>query len=177
MFVWPGTQVWPISDFGAEFGKGEWGGALGRATTECRGVREDVVWQSGLIKLMGSGTNMILATLSLIGLWMFHPGGWLRYFLVAEALLFGDILLYTILPEWFDLPHFFFVGGESPEPLDGAALLGWSRPGFIMTILLLSMVLSAAWLGFVLLGNQTRELRERRNKMNEKRFFGSGSPM
>ena len=168
MFVWPGTQVWPFSGFGDQYDN-DWGSALGRASNDCGEKWGYESWQNGLIKLMGSGTNLILATISLISLWMLRPRGWLRYFLIAEALLFGDILLYTILPVWFCLPHFFFFGGELPESVIGAELLGWPRRGFITTILLLSMVLSAGWLGFVLLDNQTRNLHKRRSKMKERK--------
>jgi hypothetical protein len=65
-------------------------------------------------------------------LWIFRLGGWLRFLLVAEALMFVDLPLYTFLP-LLGLRHFFFVGGASPEPLEGAIQLG--LPAWLFMVL------------------------------------------
>jgi hypothetical protein len=121
--VWPGIQVWPHPGQAYE---GEWGTSIAK-TAYATGPRwED--WQDGLILLMGSGVNLLLAALALGSLWLFRPRGWLRALLIAETLMLEDILLYAVLPELFGVRHYLFFGGSTPEPVNGAELLGCPRP-------------------------------------------------
>ena len=59
---------------------------------------------------------MLLAALALDGLWLFRPLGWLRLLLIAQALMFADLLLYCTPPEFLGLPHYLVFGGSSTEP-------------------------------------------------------------
>lgn len=125
LYTWPGFQVWP--EFGRSY-PGEWTGHIGIADLEFGQYRGVDSWQHGLILLMGSGSNLLLAVLSLIGLWVIRPRAALRMFLIAGSLLFIDLALYTFLP-LLGLQHFVFFGGSSPEPLVGAVQMG--IPGWI----------------------------------------------
>jgi hypothetical protein len=119
--VWPGIQVWPHP--GQRY-EGDWGTSIAKT---CYGLGPDWQeggWQEGLVWLMGSGSNLVLAALALGGLWWLRPLGWLRPLLVAETLMVEDILLYVVLPEFFGLRHYVIYGGRRPEPVDGAAMLG-----------------------------------------------------
>lgn len=138
--VWPGIEVWPAVGQPVE---GAWGTAIARlAFTTGTGWGPDS-WQDGVISLMGSGTNLILAALALGGLWLFRPRGWLRLLLVAQVLMFADLLLYCTLPEFLGLPHYLVFGGSSSEPVDGAAMLGCPRWVFIALTALVSALM--AW--------------------------------
>jgi hypothetical protein len=68
--------------------------------------------------------------------------------------MFLDLLFYTILPRWFGLRHFFFIGGDYPEPLDGAIQMGIPESRFIAGILIYSALMIAGCLRYVL-----REMR------------------
>jgi hypothetical protein len=142
LYVWPGIEIWPDPgqrltarrmsniglvhlDYPAEWGEGS--------------------FQDGLVGLMGSGSNLLAAALALATLLAFHPRGGLFYLLVAESLMFLDILLYTFLP-LVGLRHFFIVGGASPEPLSSAQMLGIPAWAFMLAVLLISALLAA---GFV----------------------------
>ena len=80
--VWPGIEVWPSPGGPVE---GEWGTAIARlAYASGQGWARDG-WQFGLVQLMGSSTNLLLAALALGGLWLFRTRGWLRLLLIAQA--------------------------------------------------------------------------------------------
>jgi hypothetical protein len=133
--VWPGIEVWPSPGQPVE---GEWGTAIARlAYTTGQGWAGEG-WQDGVVSLMGSGTNLLLAALALGSLWLFRPRGWLRLLLIAQALMFADLLLYCTLPEFLGLPHYLVFGGSSTEPVDGAASLGCPRWAFILLAVLVS---------------------------------------
>jgi len=122
--VWPGIQVWPHP--GQRY-EGDWGTSIAKT---CYGLGprwQEGGWQEGLVWLMGSGSNLILAALALGALWWLRPLGWLRRLLVAETLMVEDMLLYVVLPEFFGLRHYVVYGGRRPEPVDGAAMLGCPR--------------------------------------------------
>jgi len=137
LYVFPGVQVWPSP--GRPY-DGEWGLDVGQVDAEPgEGWGE---WQRGLVLLMGSGSTMMLAALAFVTLWLLRPKGWLSYVLIAEALLYLDILFYTIMPEWFGLRHWVFIGGRYPEPLEGAEMMGCPRMLFLMFILLTSALMT-----------------------------------
>ena len=98
---------------------------------------------------MGSGSTALLSLIALLTLWIMEPRGWWRILLLVQSLFFGDLLFYTILPEWFNLRHFFFAGGNYPEPLEGAVKMGFARGDVIMSVLVFSGVMFVGWLGYV----------------------------
>jgi hypothetical protein len=144
--TWPGIQIWP--HLGQPY-DGEWGTSIAKTCYAMGPGWEDGGWQEGLVWLAGSGVNMVLAALALGGLWLFRPRGWLRRALIAETLMFEDILLYAILPEFFGLPHYLVYGGTRPEPVDGAEMLGCPRIAFVLAIALLSSVMAYGLLAYV----------------------------
>lgn len=144
--VWPGIEVWPSPGRPVE---GDWGTAIMRlAYTTGPGWGPDS-WQDGVVSLMGSGTNLLLAALALRCLWWFRPRGWLRLLLVAQALMFADLLLYCTLPEFLGLPHYLVFGGSSIEPVDGAEVLGCPRGVFIGLAVLLSALMTWALVAYL----------------------------
>jgi len=80
---------------------------------------------------------------------LFRPKGRLRPLLLAQSIMFVDLLTYTILPHWFGLPHFFVVGGRTPEPLDGAIQMGISESTFIAAVLIYSLFMSVGLFRYV----------------------------
>lgn len=144
-YIFPGFEIWP--EFGQSF-PGNWNGLVAKvdyAFLESWGTNS---WQIGLVLLMGSGLNLFASILALTTLWIIRPNGWLMYFLIAESLMFLDILLYTFLPQ-LHLKHFVFIGGNFPEPLLGALMLGFSETGFMIFITTISICISFILVVFV----------------------------
>jgi hypothetical protein len=52
------------------------------------------------------------------------------------------ILTYVTLPEFLGLPHYLFLGGSKPEPVDNAELLGCPRWAFITAVVLISAAMT-----------------------------------
>jgi hypothetical protein len=153
--VWPGIEAWPSPGQAVE---GEWGTAIMRlAYTRGPGWGTDG-WRDGVVRLMGSGTNLLLAALALGSLWLFRPRGWLRLLLIAQALMFADLLLYCTLPEFLGLPHYLVFGGSIAEPVDGAASLGCPRWGFILFAVLVSALMMWGLVAYV----RRERMRDRR---------------
>jgi hypothetical protein len=138
LYVWPGIQIWPRPGQAYD---GEWGTSIAKLAYTSGPSWGSDSWQDGLVELMGSGANLLLAALALGSLWLFRPQGWLRYLLIAETLMIEDILLYSTVPELFGLPHYFVCGGSKPEPVDGAELLGCPRHLFVILIVLVSALM------------------------------------
>lgn len=139
VYILPGIQVWPPGEFGQAY-LAPWPGYIGMA------VYSDMppsMWHSGLVSLLGSGSTALLSMLALVALWMFHLPKWARWPLFFQSWMFLDLLTYTILPEWFGLQHFFFIGGYTPEPLDGAAQMGLAQEIFIALVLVFSALMTA----------------------------------
>jgi len=59
--------------------------------------------------------------------------GGLRLLLIAESVMFADLLLYCTLP-LFGLPHYFVYGGHFPEPLRSAEALGFPGWAFLLLV-------------------------------------------
>jgi hypothetical protein len=137
LYARPGFQIYPRPGLRYE---GEWGTAFAKLVYSVDQDWDD--WREGLVGLMGCGTNLVLAALALGGLWAARPRGWLRHLLIAEALMFTDMLLYTVLPELFGLPNMVFVGGRTPEPVNGAELLGCPRPLFVVLVVIVSALMT-----------------------------------
>ncbi len=95
-----------------------------------------------IMGFMGSGLTYFLSIVSLIMLLLFKPNGFFRILLIAGALLFYDILLYTILPTFFGLPHLIFAGGVQPEPIVYLAKMGIPQ-WLSVSIILLSCLLQS----------------------------------
>ena len=139
LYVMPGVQVWPHP--GQSYAKA-WPGYVGLADLKIDG------WQAGVVDLMGSGSNLLVAALALGALWMFRPHEWSRRLLVAEALMFVDLLFYTFLPQ-IGLRHFFFIGGDYAEPLEGAVRLGVPAWAFMLLVALVSALMTWGLVKFV----------------------------
>jgi len=143
--VWPGLEIWPAPGQPSE---GPWGTAimrLGYTTGQDWGTDS---WQDGVVGLMGSGANLLLAALAIGSLWLFRPRGWPRLLLMAQALMFADLLLYCTLPEFWGLPHYLVFGGDHAEPLDNAELLGCPRWAFILLAVLASALMTWGLVGY-----------------------------
>jgi len=145
IYFYPGVKIYPLNELGREF-DGAWETAVGATTYDQPAPTEEA---RGLVSLMGSGTTASLSLLALLVLYIFRPRRGIRTLLLAQSLMFLDLLTYTVLPHWFDLPHFFVVGGKSPEPLNGAVLLGISESEFITGVLVFSLLMTAGLVRFV----------------------------
>lgn len=141
LYVWPGIEIWP--DPGQRLTTRQMSN-IGLVHLDFPSEWAENGWQEGLIGLMGSGSNLIAAALALLALRALHPTGWPFLLLKAESLMFLDILLYTFLP-LVGLRHFFFIGGSHPEPLESALMLGIPAWFFMLAVLLLSALLSVAF--------------------------------
>jgi hypothetical protein len=146
VYVYSGIQIFPLNEFGEEFGEGWPQEALGAAVPARSAPSQ---WADGLISLMGSGSVAILSFLALLGLFLFRPRGGRRRLFLAQSLMFLDLLTYTILPHWFGLPHFFVIGGTRPEPLNGAIEMGISEFEFIAGVLVFSLVMTLGLVRYV----------------------------
>ena len=137
IYFMPGIRVWPLTTFGQS---SPYAGELSPAfTVFSKSAPTDQA--NGLALLMGSGSTAILSLLALVGLYDLRPRGWLRFPLLAQSFMFLDLLFYTILPRWFGLRHLFFIGGDTPEPLNGAIAMGVSESAFITGVLVYSAVM------------------------------------
>lgn len=145
IYVMPGVKVWPLTALGQPY-PDQWEKFIALtfyskfAPTERR---------RGLVFLMGSSSTAILSLLALIGLYIFRPQNWLRFPLLAQSFMFLDLLFYTTLPHWFGLRHLFFIGGDTPEPLNGAIKMGVPEPMFIAGVLIYSGLMIVGCLAYV----------------------------
>ncbi len=135
LYVWPGVQVWPHP--GQPYPRA-WEGWFGVATYLPGKTWEAGGWRFGLVSLMGSGTNFLLAVLALGLLKKRRPQGKARVFLLAEALMFLDLTTYTLFP-LLGWRHFVFFGGRTPEPLAGALQMGIPAAVFVPLVGALSI--------------------------------------
>lgn len=144
IYVMPGVRIWPLITFGQP--SSGWDNFIA-LTSYAQGAATDRA--NGLVSLMGSGSVALLSLLSLVGLYVFRPQGWLRFPLLAQSFMFLDLLFYTILPRWFGLRHMFFIGGDTPEPLNGAIRMGIPESTFIAGVLIYSAFMLVGCLGYV----------------------------
>lgn len=92
-----------------------------------------VRWQEGLSKLMGAGSNAVIACLLLVAM-LLLPSARAWRFQAAAVVLFGwDIICYGILPQ-IGLKHGVFIGGDAPEPVVACTMLG--LPTVVFNLLL-----------------------------------------
>jgi len=131
IYVWPGYEVFPhmATAYPDAWPKGEL--AFVRF-----GASDQVVSSSqfGLVEVMGSGLNFILAigatgiicTRRLKGFWF--------YTCLCFAFLSYDLLTYSVFPTVFNLRHLIFWGGDSAEPLVGLTNLGFN-PSYALVII------------------------------------------
>jgi hypothetical protein len=141
----PGFKIWHLDGFGDPY-PNQWENYIG-VTRYAKSP--PIEWASGLVKLMGSGTVAIISLLALVGLYVFRPKSWIRFPLLAQSMMFLDLLFYTILPRWFGLRHFFFIGGDSAEPLEGALRMGITESIFIVIVLLYSLAMIAGLVNYL----------------------------
>ncbi len=137
VYVWPGYQVFPqpATAYPGEWPKGELAFVRFGASNHVPSS-----WQFGLVEVMGSGLNSMLAicatgimcTRRLKGLWF--------YTCLCFALLSYDLLTYSVFPTVFNLRHFIFWGGDSAEPLMGLTDLGFN-PSFALVIICMLVAL------------------------------------
>ncbi|MCJ8271030.1 MAG: hypothetical protein MJK04_16720, partial [Psychrosphaera sp.] len=83
--------------------------------------------QDSIIKLMGSGLNLLISILSIIVMYRFKPKGMLLVLVTCGVLLHYDLLFYSVFPILFDLPHLVFWGGQLSEPVVALAQLGFNQ--------------------------------------------------
>ena len=140
--VIPGVQVWPLSEFGT-LEEDDWGNYFGR-TVYVEPAPEP--FDEGLVKFMGSASVAFLSSLALLALAIGRLGGWTAITLLIQGTFFIDIVCYTFLPHFFDLPHFFFWGGTTPEPLEGALLMGIPEDYFILGVLAYGVFMLIGWI-------------------------------
>lgn len=152
IYVMPGIKVWPLTTFGQRY-PDQWERSIALTFYAKSAPTEQA---GGFVSLMGSGSVAALALLALFGLFIFRPQGWTRFPLLAQSLMFLDLLFYTILPRWFGLRHFFSVGGDTPEPLNGAIKMGIPEPMFIVGVLIYSGLMIVGCLAYVWQSAQRR---------------------
>ena len=89
----------------------------------------------GLFYLAGSGLNAILSIIFVFILRKYKISvKQILFFFPIILIMALDIIFYSVFPV-LGLPHWIIIGGMSPEPLDGALLLGF--PQFIYFICLI----------------------------------------
>jgi hypothetical protein len=138
LYIWPGIEVLPHP---GRLYQGEWGTSIAKTAYGLGPGWQEGGWQEGLVWLMGSASNLILAALALGALWRLRPAGWTRRLLVAETLMVEDLFLYVVFPEFFGLRHYVVYGGVRPEPVDGAVMLGCPRWAASTLVLIASALL------------------------------------
>ena len=138
LYIFPGLQIWP--NLGVTY-NGDRNGYVAKVRYEFPVDWEANCWEVGFVLFMGSGLNLLASIIALSSLYIIRPVRWFRFFLIAESLMFFDILFYTFLPK-FHLKHFIFIGGDIPEPLLGALMLGFSEIEFMILIAIISMLIS-----------------------------------
>ncbi len=145
IYIMPGIRVWPLAAIGQPSPYTDEPFPAFTVYAEMAATDQ----ANGLASLMGSGTTAILSLLALVGLYDLRPQGWLRFPLLAQSFMFLDLLFYTILPRWFGLRHLFIIGGDTPEPLNGAIRMGISESTFIAGVLIYSGLMAAGCLGYI----------------------------
>jgi hypothetical protein len=146
IYVAPGYKVWPLAGFGERYNE-SWDGYIG-LTHYYPDKLAPTRWHAGLVSVMGSGSTAVLSLIALLSLWVFQPHGWVEHLLMIQALTFGDLFTYTILPGLFGLPHFLFFGGRYAEPLEGALKMGFDRSDFMTGVLVFSGLMFIGWLAY-----------------------------
>jgi len=137
LYIAPGVQIWP--HLGEPY-PNDWQGYIGLAEFTHGPDWERNGWEIGAVELMGSGSNLILAMLALVVLWLSRASRWIRLLLLAESLLFIDLLFYTFLPA-IGLRHWIVFGGDTAEPLLGAIKLGIQPSNFMLLVALVSLLM------------------------------------
>ncbi len=145
IYVIPGVRIWPLTALGQHY-PDAWNNLAGITVYDKSAPTSQA---NGFVSLMGSGSVAVLSLLALFVLYIFLPRGWVRFPLLAQSFMFLDLPLYTILPHWFKLRHFFSIGGDTPEPLDGAIKMGIPQPMFIAGVLIYSGLMLTGCLGYI----------------------------
>jgi len=98
--------------------------------------------QDGVIALMGSTLNLLISFIAALIIYKFRPNGVLLVISVCGALLYYDILFYTVFPTFLNLPHLIFWGGNAAEPIIGLSNLGIDSNISITMVISLSIIQS-----------------------------------
>lgn len=97
-----------------------WDSSLGSVSMTVPGTKRAL----GCIDLAGSLSTAFTGFLLLLLSWMISNNHRVSLRLLIAGIIFcSDLLLYSVLP-LAGLKHYLFVGGSSPEPLDGFLQLG-----------------------------------------------------
>ncbi|TQV89680.1 site-2 protease family protein [Aliikangiella coralliicola] len=160
VYIWPGYELHPNigSPYKKNWPKGvvAFGGiqappAISSKASEIPGWKKYIdlkqeeykpitEFDSSIIALSGSGLNSLLSVISLLFIYIFKPKGIGLAVSVAGALLHYDLLLYSVLPIFFDLPHLIFWGGTSPEPIIALSKLGLPQYFSVSSVIFISAI-------------------------------------
>jgi hypothetical protein len=80
--------------------------------------------ENSLVLLMGSGLNWLLSVLALYFLMIFKNNKAMLITCTPFALLYYDLVSYSLLPTFFDLRHWIFWGSNEAEPLLALTQIG-----------------------------------------------------
>ncbi len=97
-------------------------------------------FKNSIIGVMGSGFNYLISIIALVCVYKFKPTGFLFILGICCSLFFYDLFLYSVLPTIFNLPHLFFWGGKTPEPIDALIEFGIHRNYSIGLVIALSTI-------------------------------------
>ena len=98
--------------------------------------------ESGLVLLMGSGLNWLLSVLALCFLMIFRNNRCMLITCTPFALLYYDLVFYSLLPTFFDLRHWIFWRGSNAEPLLALSQFGWNHNLTVVFICAIAIVQS-----------------------------------
>jgi len=141
VYVYPGIEILP--DLGRRY-EGGWPG--GGAVIFGEGAPDWEEWEWGLVRLMGSGLNLLLAIAALVVFLALRPSGIWKVIVAVESLMLLDILVYSALP---------WLGGHVSEPVRGAEMLGISPGLFTACVLLVSVVMTSTLITVALRRSRT----------------------
>lgn len=147
--VMPGIQLYPAVELRP------WSGAVAQ-------IAYDALpdpWQAGLALVMGSGLTAIVSYGAIALLLIARPRGAVRFALLFLAFLFAwDGIAYSVFP-MFGLAHWIWIGGRTPEPIVGAAVMGIEP-----TVCAAGLALHAAATNGLLLHHLVRGAANRRRR-------------
>ena len=138
VYFWPGYEIYP--NFGKSLPSTSWpkkslAFVIFNPQNEFQTDSQKKT-VNGIVGFMGSGLTYIVSVVCLLLLWYFKPAGVMHWFLFLGALLFYDILFYSVFPTFFDLPHLVVFGGNIAEPILALEKLGLAQWTTIPLVLL-----------------------------------------
>lgn len=91
--------------------------------------------QHGVMALAGSVLNLIISFVSVFVIYKYRPKGIWFIIALCGALLFYDILFYTVFPTFLNMRHLVLWGGSVAEPIVALSNLGID-PNVSVTIII-----------------------------------------